>query len=303
MKYFTGFLDGFSKAFSKTNRVLEKARFAYGILLLLCTSCVSMAEKAGRTLDGSASEEKSLAVYRSAIKKSTAADMEIREVRNKKGQHSIIIFLDQFPSIKFRASMPDEKGEIYFMSMDYLAGSFHGWNEFRLDLFGTGRLTLDDTVAVLALPQKFETVQIASGRIRRYDTHITGSEAVDKLRDRHERITAIAGWMKQQENVPRDLSRNDFEEYWKPVLFPEMVSKKKQPAFWKQDGDLWVRAEDVRWNISYSERVFPEILREIRNSGTMLRDFEEALPWLYIEYEWERILELLAQEIALQKKK
>jgi hypothetical protein len=43
------------------------------------------------------------------------------------------------------------------------------------------------------------------------------------------------------------------------------------------------------------------MLREIRNSGTMLRDWEEALPWIFIECKWEKIMELLSRETILRK--
>ena len=281
-------------------------RFYQGILFLtlhifvLLGSCVSMTEKAGRVLDGSAFADKKIAVYKTPKKETPEA--ELREVQNKDGLRSIIIILHQFPSIKFRCSFPNESGEIFFTSLDYLAGSYNGWNEYSLDLFGSGILTFAGDKAILEVPGKIEKLEISSGRLRRYDMRITGTEALARLRDRHERIKALAEWMKQTEGAPLGLEEKAFEKHWKPLLFPEMVSKKKRPAAWMKEDDQWVRAEDIRWNKSYTERFFPEMLYEIRNSGTMLRDWEEALPWIYIEYEWERILEMLSREIILQKK-
>jgi len=282
-------------------RLVKTVFVIWLVTLVFGGSCVSMVEKAGRTLDGSAFVDKKITVYRARVKKGAAADMKITEVQNKAGIRSIIITINQFPSIKLRGSYPDEKGEFYFTSLDYLAGSYHGWNEYRFDLFGTGSLKLGETTAILAVPEKIEKVQISSGRIRRYDSRITGNDALARLSDRQERISALVEWMEQQEDAPKGLDQKAFEKYWKPVLFPEMVSKKKRPAAWKQENDQWARAEDIRWNTSYTERVFPEMLFEIRNSGTMLRDWEEALPWIYIEYEWDRIMGLLAQEITCAK--
>jgi hypothetical protein len=37
--------------------------------------------------------------------------------------------------------------------------------------------------------------------------------------------------------------------------------------------------------------VFPEALRPLRDSGAMLRDWEEASAWIYLEYSWESLLE------------
>jgi hypothetical protein len=185
------------------------------------------------------------------------------------------------------------------MSLDYLGGSPHGWNEYRLDLAAEGRLVLGETSAEVSIPDELIGVELSSGRIRRFDTRITGNEALVSLSNRRERILALTEWMP----APHDLSRDDFEKYWKPVLFPELVSKKKRPEGWLQEGDKRVSAEDIRWNIGYTERTFPEELWGIRNSGTMLREWEEAFEGIYVEYAWNRIMELLARETVLNRTK
>jgi len=269
--------------------------------VMVCLSCVSVIEKTGQTLDGSAFAEKQAAVYRTP--RNTVGAMEIREMRDKAGKSSIIITLEQFPAMKIRGTAPDDKGTFQLIAMDYLGGNVYGWNEYRLDLAGSGNLVLGETTARLSVTDEIETVGISSGRIRRYDTRITGNEALSSLRNRHERILALAEWMKNRENPPTFNNCDSFEKYWEPVLFPETVSKKKRPALWRQENDQWVRAEEIRWNTGYTERVFPEELRGIRNSGTMLRDWEEAVKWIYIEHEWSRIRELLARETLFDKKK
>ena len=269
--------------------------------VLICLSCVSMVEKTGQALDGSAFTEKQTAVYRTA--RNAGGTMEIREMRNKAGDSSVVITLEQFPAMKIRAAAPDDQGIFQFMALDYRGGNIHGWNEYRMDLAGSGNLVLGETTARLSVPDEVHTIGISSGRIRRYDTRITGTDALSSLRNRYERILALAKWLNDHENLPAFNSQKTFEEYWKPVLFPETVSKKKRPADWRQENDQWVRAEYIRWNTGYTERVFPEMLWTIRNSGTMLRDWEEAAEWIYIEYEWDRIWELLARETLLDKKK
>jgi hypothetical protein len=262
----------------------------------LCAGCVSLVEMAGRALDGSAFAEKKTAVYR-------APGMELLEMQNKAGERSFIIKLNKFPTIKLLCSFPNEQGEFNLVSLDYLGGSAQGWNEFRLDISGEGRLVLDETTAVISVPHEIEAIQISFARIKRYDTRLSGTEALTGLRNRHERIKAIAEWMNNQGSAPKGADVKKFEKYWKPILFPETVSKKKRPADWQQENDQWNRAESIRWNTGYTERLFPQELREIRNSGTMLRDWEEAIDWLYNEYEWGRIQEILAPETVLTKKK
>ena len=253
-------------------------------------------EKAGQALDGSAFAEKRTALY-------SAPGMELWEMRSKAGERSFIITMSKYPTMKFRASEPNESGEFNMVSFNYLGGSAQGWNEFSLELAGDGKLVLDGTTASISVQNEIEPIQITFARIKRYDTRLSGNEALALLRNRHERIKAITEWMNSNETAPKDMTVNKFEEYWKPILFPELVSKKKRPQGWQQENDQWNRAESINWNISYTERLFPEELREIRNSGTMLRDWEEAFDWLYNEYEWSRIQGILGQETVLTKKK
>jgi hypothetical protein len=264
---------------------------------------VSLVEKAGQALDGSAFAEKKTAVYRARKDEGAAADIELWEMRSKTGERSLVISLEQFPAMRLRLSAPDAEGGFFLSSLDYLGGSVSGWNEYRLDISGAGKLALGETFAALSIPEAPEPVQISGGKIHRYDTRITGSEALTLLRNRRERILALTEWMREREDAPRALDRDDFEDYWKPVIFPEMVSKKKRPAAWEQEGDTRVKAEDIRWNTGYTARVFGEQLGAVRNSGTLLRDWEEALEWIYLEYEWETITALLAQEIILKRTK
>jgi len=267
-----------------------------GLILILFPNCASLLELAGKALDGSAFAEKKTAVYR-------AESMELWEMRAKTGGRSLIIMLEEYPTIRLRASEPDEQGEFNLVSLDYLGGSPQGWNEFKLDISGEGKLVYGEKTAAISVQHEIEPIQISYARIKRYDTRLSGNEALTLLRNRHERIKAIAEWMNSRETPPPKMNANEFEKHWKPILFPETVPKRKRPGDWQRQNDLWNRAESIRWNKSYTERVFPEELREIRNSGTMLRDWEEALNWLYNEYEWSRIREILAKETVLQKKK
>jgi hypothetical protein len=284
--------------------VKMKCPAAFFIAFLFCSGC-ALVEKTGQMLDGSAFAQKRTALYRVSEKDGAAADMEISVVENRTGAaseagaQSVIITIKKFPMIKFSGSFPDENGGFYLTSLEYLAGSVHGWNEYTLDIVGAGSLVLGET-AVLEISEEIEPVQITAGRIQRYDTRITGNEALISLRNRRERIAALAVWM-ESIDAPSGQTIRDFENYWKPVLFPEMVVKRKRPSGWRQPDDQFQRAEDIRWNTGYTERVFSEELRPVRNSGTLLRDWEEALSWIYLEYEWDSIMELFSRQIIFQK--
>ncbi|MDR2598068.1 MAG: hypothetical protein LBC76_12210 [Treponema sp.] len=257
-------------------------------------------EKTGRVVDRSVFAEKTISAYHSSEED---FKIEILVVERKNGEQSIRITMDKFPMMKLYGTVPDRNEIIHINSLEYLGGNTHGWNEFTLELLGEGSLSFVKT-AVFMLKGKIEPAQITFGRIQRYDTRITSSEAVTALRNRRERVSTLVEWMRLIENSKAAETDNmeNFEKYWKPILFPETVSKKKRPANWLQDNDQFKKAEDIRWNTSYTERVFPDELVYVRNSGTLLRDWEEALAWIYMEYKWDNIIELLSNKIILEKK-
>jgi len=262
---------------------------------LLIFNCALM-EKAGRALDGSAFKFKTVSVYETADKNKSQIKVSI--VQNKSKEKSIVIALEDFPMIKLSGSFPDENGSFLINELEFLAGSTHGWNEYTLELMGTGKLKFEDSAALSV--EEIETVQITKGRIQRYDTRLTGNEALSALRNRYERVLALSEWMMSL-TPAKGLSIDDFKDYWEPILLPEMTSKRNRPDGWLIDGDKFTAADDIKWNTGYTERKFPEELRAIRNSGTLLRDWEEAISWIYLEYEWQNIVELLSKENILIK--
>ncbi|MCL2181439.1 MAG: hypothetical protein FWB83_09970, partial [Treponema sp.] len=167
------------------------------------------------------------------------------------------------------------------------------------ELIGGGNLILQNTAA-LEMDNDIVNHQITKGRTHLFDTRITGDEALTSLRNRKERITSLCEWMLSL-NGPRQQSIKDFDKHWKPLLFPEMVRSSQRPSGWRQEGDIFERSSDISWNTGFTDRVFPEELRPVRNSGTLLRDWEEALSWVYYQYEWENITALLSGRIILNK--
>ncbi|MCL2444408.1 MAG: hypothetical protein FWD13_13235 [Treponema sp.] len=256
-------------------------------------------DSTGRVLDGSAFLERRIGLYRALEKDGAAIDMEISVVENRDKEKSIIITVKNYPMMKLRGSFPQGNNSFILTSLEYLAGSTFGWNEFSLPLLGTGQLHIGDT-AILENIREIEPVQITTGRIHRFDTRITGENALTALNNRYERILTLTEWMLTL-NGPRGQTIKEFTKYWKPVLVPEMVLRKNRPSAWLLENDKFQRAEDISWNTSYTERTFSEELWPVRNSGTLLRDWEEALSWIYMMYEWENIIDLFSSQIILTK--
>ncbi|MCL2800698.1 MAG: hypothetical protein FWD28_02950 [Treponema sp.] len=267
-------------------RYLNKKFIFIICLAFLFSNCVSLAENTGRMLDGSAFAEKIINKYYKDL-------IELNITENKLEQTSIIFIFNDYPMIKIRGSFSgNDNIQFDFTSLEYLAGNVHGWNEFSLELTGSGSLILQDITAELKITENIEAINITQGRIHRFDTRITGNEALIALQNRRERIQSLCEW-KKTINSPAGLNIRDFERYWKPIILPETVSARHRPPDWLRNTDVFTRAEEINWNTGYTERTFTEELRNVRNSGTLLRDWEEALSWIYFEYNWENIIELL----------
>jgi hypothetical protein len=272
-------------------------------------------QKAGEVLDGSAFAEKKTAVYRTGGKKQrrektpapdSGKGILVEKVSRKNGEGFIAIGIEALPGLRLLGSEPDAEGNFSLVSLEFLCSSLSGWNEFSRELSGSGVFRVDAAEAgeeaVLRLDRGTEALDITSGRIRRNSSRITGEQAASALRNRQERISALAEWMKArpgQKDGGRYASRDEFETCWWPILFPELVKARARPPEWTGKGT--VRGEGVRWNAAYTGAVFPEELRPARDSGTMLRDWEEAAGWIYLQYEWDRIMESLTYEIRLVK--
>jgi hypothetical protein len=272
---------------------------------LLNAGCVSLAEAGGRILDGSAFAEKTLAVYREAPKRGTRVD----RLRDRAGQEFIALRVDSFPNLRIRGTPPDGEGTFWLTALDFLSPNPSGWNEFTLELSGSGSFVEGFSAggvpaAVLRLDAPLEVLDLREGKIRRGSSRLSGSQALTALRNRRERIAVLARWMREQPGLPGFSGQADFAAYWEPLLFPELSKPKDRPAAWagaNAEAGERVLGEDIRWSVAYTQALFPEELWPVRNSGTLLRDWEEAAPWIYLEFEWDAIVQFLSGKIELTK--
>jgi hypothetical protein len=269
--------------------------------LVFLEGCSTLVQKSGDFLDGAGG--KTLESYGS-----TEKDKKVRTTVRRvliDGGEILEITNAGLPGLRLRSTPPLENGTIEFSSLEFLSSHHFGWNEFSLELFGTGSFTAGENTAFLKIAEAPERVQLKEGRLRLKESRLARDEALRSLRNRRERILALTEWMKGLDGTPAfagpEAGQNGFEKYWKPRLFPELVSMKKRPPEWSaEDGDF-VRAGGVRWNRDYTRRIFPESLWGYRDSAALLRDWEEGAAWIYLEYAWDSIIASL-NEIKLEKK-
>jgi hypothetical protein len=197
--------------------------------------------------------------------------------------------------------VPDEAGDFLITSIHFTFSGVDGWLEIDMDAAGNGKLIDNDAAGTIFLIDgAIEMGEITNGGIKRRSRTLSGSRALTELRNRGERITAVIDWMKEQAVEKEFVSQEDFEAYWQPVILPETVKKKLRPPLFNEskttgakEKSFYVYSEDTWWNTAYTRGIFPEHLWMLRDSGGLLRDWEEASAWFYIDYDWENIIESL----------
>ena len=255
-------------------------------------------QKGGELLEGNAFTEKTITAYSSGGKKTK---IELKEKRAGE-EDTVEITSAAWPGLALRGSANGES--INLTEARVLSSHLNGWNEFTIELLGSAFLKpIGNNEALLLVPEKIERVQIVSGKIRLKENYLIGDAALNPLRNRRERILTIVEWMNERrDNEVIFNNQKDFNAYWKRILFPELVTASKRPAAYTVENAEFKRADDIRWNKSYTELIFTAEHWEYRNSGALLRDWEEALPWIYMEYSWDLITDSFDNTVLTKKK-
>jgi hypothetical protein len=114
-------------------------------------------------------------------------------------------------------------------------------------------------------------------KIRYRDTIIDPDTATGQLANRWDRVVAITIFLAEKNitysGTGKDALR-DFETNARKILFPELYGYPEGST--KGAGKESALAEGVSWDTAYTLAAFPEELRAIRDSGTILRDWEEG---------------------------
>jgi hypothetical protein len=260
---------------------------------LLCTACVGLVEQGARVVDGSFFAEATLAVYQ-------GAGAEARIARNRDGAVHLLMKLDAFPFLTLRAAY-EEGGGLRLAAFQFSAAGFDGWQEFTLDLEGSGVLDLEEGGARVGIAA-LSAGEISGGEIWHRGARLSGARALENLRGRGERIEALAAWM-HGISAPVFTDQKAFEAYWKRLVLPELTPARDRPATWIREGAEWSRAEDIAWNATYTALLFPPELQRLRDSGALLRDWEEAAAWIYFVYQEEAVVREFTKGYVLPRTK
>ncbi|MDR0685503.1 MAG: hypothetical protein LBF83_10305 [Spirochaetaceae bacterium] len=258
-----------------------------------CKSISVLVDGAGRVLDGSAFAEKTVKTYISSDK-----NISFRLLSTKSGKQQTVFTLNSMPFIQFYGDTPDETGRFFITRVHFLYSNADGWLEGDVNASGKGIIvetatTSGGRAAEFSLEGPVTLAEITRGGIKRQGRRLYGSRALTELRNREERIHLVTDWMKDRSPPALPVTQKDFESYWQPILLPETVSKKLRPSGYVGPNEAqtggYSYGEGVKWNTAYTRELFPEYLRDLRDSGSLLRDWEEASAWFYVKYYWAAI--------------
>ncbi|MDR3357145.1 MAG: hypothetical protein LBO04_08195 [Spirochaetaceae bacterium] len=272
-----------------------------------CKNFSGLVNDAGRVLDGSAFDEKTIKTYKSADK-----SLSVRLVSTKDGDRQIVFVLNRVPFVQFYCTEPDQTGLFFITRVHFLFSSAGGWLEGDAAVSGTGLIVetaspSGGNTTEFSLQGPVSFTAITRGGIRRYDKRLYGRRALAELRNREERIRLVTRWMKEQSPPALLASPHDFENYWRPVLLPETVGKKLRPPRYTElsaaqnESNAYSFGGDIKWNTAYTKELFPEHLRQLRDGGSLLRDWEEAALWFYADYFWNTIIRDLCEKHYLNQ--
>jgi hypothetical protein len=265
------------------------------LLAASCRNVSGLVNGAGRVLDGSAFAEKTIKTY-----KSTDKSIMFQLFFTKDGEQQSVFVLNELPFLRFYGTALEETGLFSITRMHFLFSGIGGWLEGDIGASGSGVVVeIDDPSAgqsaEFSLQCPVNLLKITRGGIKRHSDRLYGNRALTELRNREDRILRVTEWMKERDPPAQLATQRDFEDYWRPVLLPETVNKKLRPSRYveicaAQNGDdAYAYGEDIKWNTAYTRELFPAHLCPLRDSGSLLRDWEEAASWFYVVYYWDVI--------------
>jgi hypothetical protein len=262
--------------------------YVFAALTASCGSIAGMVDSAGRFIEGARPAEKVVEIYGT-----DDGSLVFSALSTKDGGRSGVFALKTLPDARFYCAEPDETGHFFITQMRFLFNGADGWQEGGIEAAGSGHFVkVGTSQAEFSLEGGCELGRVIDGAISRGDKRIYGERAAGELQNRKERIEAVVEWMRGQHETPEFDSEKEFEKYWTPVLFPETVMKKFRPPLYNGLGGKGekITGEGVNWNAAYTEEIFPEYLWNLRNSGGLLRDWDEGAIWFYVEYCRNKIL-------------
>lgn len=211
----------------------------------------------------------------------------------------------------------DENTIELYIEHIYMFGNWsHGWTEAEYEASGKILLKKEDVYWTLELLDTLEFWDIKEGAVRYYDVIYDKDNGLYKVKNKIDRITETVKFLKTLglDDYYGNFyfytpSAKPFKRAIKKVLFPELtgylpelIKKDKLSPCYDITSDFdpkFVMGDELLWSSEFTERFFPENLKELRNSGTLYRDFEESGKIMNSFYNLDYFLENILPDAKL----
>lgn len=273
-------------------------------------------------------------VYKSALsddKKTIDYKTTFIVKTDKSGKDHGFLTTSLLPSIRFEGDVTtDLSGDMVFNINNtyFFTNSSRTYSEGEISTYGKIVWHNSDGGVVPLVKEKIEFIEVTKGETRNNDLYYRGTKGLEKIKNKFERVKETTIYLKSRQDFPEYFGKNDKANYFfstnreagegfyykiKRILFPELYGIKNlydrgllDPSYdiSKLDttGDI-VIGDDVAYRKSYSDTVITKILREQRNNGTLLCDFNESFEFIEAIYNMDYFFDKhLADTVFIEKR-
>lgn len=177
--------------------------------------------------------------------------------------------------------------------LSWFSSWHNGWTEAEIILSGVVSLEENNGHLSVRPVSPVQAEYAESAAIRYRDLRLSGREGTDTFNRRLSRISAAVAYLREElnhEDFPVYMARSRKERnrafYLRAgaVLFPEVYGYPEGTAESADVKENRSRGEGIVWDTVYTVEQMPEQLHDVRNTGTLYRDWEETAELFYYVY-------------------
>lgn len=240
---------------------------------------------------------------------------------NEYGLYKLSINSPLIPGMTINGQVSREEGQfIYYVTDVRLFSNWNnGWTEGFYEASGKYLIKKEALGYKFVELDSFELWDIIRGEIRYHDTYYRKDDGMWKVKNRVDRLKEVSRVLHKDFNlepiygsIDRENSLGGkFSEAVYPILFPELnkfealerENKLPKEYYLYNSETTFIQGSGINWRDDYTKSVFPEQLWELRNTGTMFRDVQEAPNIFFSLYNLEGFIEeILLKETILKSK-
>ncbi|MBN2545159.1 MAG: hypothetical protein JXB50_05130 [Spirochaetes bacterium] len=218
-------------------------------------------------------------------------------------------------------TITDHTEDIVFTikKIKFMTSWFNGYTEGECSAAGQIIFKNRENYFESQVTGEFAILDVLKGKIRYDIYYYKGKEGTIRFKNRLDRIQATVDFLKTKRlkpfyknarNKPGD--EGSFKKDTQALLFPELFGFKYlenknlldnsfDPVCLEQKTDRFL-SDEMIWRKSYTDQIFPEYLQEIRNTGSMYKDYEESLDIFFVLYNLDYFFNhLLSGDVFIKK--